>query len=406
MTLRHQISVEEIWPDIPIELRKWIVKHVATYYNPKVPFGWAMTTLMETGYSIEFGPRAYECTSSEREMLVLHEIQHIIRGDVLHQWKHRDRPEYNPALWNLTADAVINNKGLVDLCGPKMKELIVTFSSLKAAHMEQLGHFDLNPGTKPLYDALLPEAQKQEREMREALKKLLESGGCTIGPLKADAKANSPESEIRHLEAILDLPKGFSISPPQIRDKVKAEVTSNMPLPKVARMLHQWLRRWKICGDTKVRTRSWLRESRLFPDSPGYLRLPTAKLVLALDVSGSMQGLYKELWAATNWLRKFGTFGIEVWVWADAAAKANPSGEHPDVGGGTALEELYRHAPRCDVMVVFTDGYFSSGLTPPSRVSRILWILSDDGARDSIVLRDRDSITTLKDKTRDETDSG
>ena len=47
--LRHQISIEDIWPTIPIELRKWVVKHVATYYNPQVPFGWAMTALAETG---------------------------------------------------------------------------------------------------------------------------------------------------------------------------------------------------------------------------------------------------------------------------------------------------------------------------------------------------------------------
>jgi hypothetical protein len=395
--VRTPISITEVWPDIPIELKKWIVKHVSTWHNDNIPFGLSMVQLTEAGYSMEFGPKAFKCIPRERQVLVLHEIQHMIRGDVLHQWKNRNKPDYNPALWNTAADAVINNKDLVNMCGPNLREGILTFDRLQDAHPDELGHFELNPGTRPIYDALLPKCQQQEEE----LKRLLEQGGCSIGTLKA-GEGDTIEGEIKHLEAVLDAPKSYSINPPQIRNKVKSGIVSNKPLPRVARLLHQWLRRWKVAGDTKVRTRSWLRESRLFPDAPGYVRLPTAKLVLALDLSGSMSGMYEELWAATNWLRKFGTFGIEVWVWADGAAKARTDGTHPDVGGGTCIEELYKQAPKCDVMVIFTDGYFSSGVVPPSHVGRILWVLSHDGEASAIHLRGRDGVTNMGDKS-DET---
>jgi predicted metal-dependent peptidase len=109
-----------------------------------------------------------------------------------------------------------------------------------------------------------------------------------------------------------------------------------------------------IYGDQRVRTRTWRRSRNGLPLR---LDLPTLRVVLAVDVSGSMSSYYPYLAYLERALER--RYQVELWHWSDGAKRMPPRSAVRDWGGGTDIRSLLSDIGRPAVLVVVTDGYIA-----------------------------------------------
>jgi hypothetical protein len=185
----------------------------------------------------------------------------------------------------------------------------------------------------------------------------------------------------RHLEAILDAPEELrdmmSDSGAGILGSVQAHRQVPPPRrdPKVCQALAHLIPRLaaRSLRGSRVPDKTWRRPHRQDIDYlPGRGRVPRARVIIAVDVSGSMTQWWDRILATAEALRR--DYDIEVVAWADRAAFVRGH-QVPQVGCGTEMRPMLELAirERPDLLCVLSDMDIADHPTERPEC-RILWI--------------------------------
>jgi hypothetical protein len=194
----------------------------------------------------------------------------------------------------------------------------------------------------------------------------------------------------RHLEAILDAPQELRDLMSQHGAGILRNVQASRQVPppkrdpKVCQALAHLIPRLaaRSLRGSRVPDKTWRRPHRQDIDYlPGRGRVPRARVIIAVDVSGSMAQWWDRILATAEALRR--DYDIEVVAWADRAAFVRGH-QVPQVGYGTEMAPMLELAirERPDLLCVLSDMDIADH--PQERPDcRILWITthSDPPAR-------------------------
>lgn len=302
-------------------------------------------------------PEVWGRLDDEARCVVLaHEVAHVVRGDLIVRVE-------DPARANWAQDLVINRtldaRPVLDRCGlrvPQWDEMLAESLELPAAP---------TPGWRVIYDAVTPP-----------------EGNGGEGGITADTR-NDPDG----CEGCGTRPGGRDPDPMEILEAAQAasaagvwrhESRGRVVIPAVdSRMLARLLARIRRVSHAGIRvpTRTYRREGRV-PELRGVARVPTIRVLVACDVSGSMTDVVQGL-AALAHVRDIDT----VWcAFADRIVDVWPRAPRalPQPSGGTLFGPVVEHAERAgvDVLVMVTDGMCADRPRPP-RIPTV-WITPPD----------------------------
>jgi predicted metal-dependent peptidase len=187
------------------------------------------------------------------------------------------------------------------------------------------------------------------------------------------------------------------------KDAKEAHEKAHGSLPgHVQKILDEFLKppsiNWKVvlrqfvAATIKAGTKkTWRKENRRKLPLKGSLKERKAKIVLALDTSGSIFGtpeLLEEFWAEILGIRKAYNADITV-VECDAeiqsvyTLKQSMKPVQPSGGGGTSFVPVYAYIAekrmKVDVLIYLTDLY---GCFPEKEYVRTLWVVCEGGANE------------------------
>jgi predicted metal-dependent peptidase len=349
-------------------LKIWALKHVRITHVPDLPT--AGIKLTPAGYEIALGAIWDKNEDPTlRRVILEHEISHALRGDCL---VLRADPEIDPMLANIAQDACINERldseAIEKLSGVTLENLRPQFEGLK----------DLTTlsGWRPIYDVL----KKDSDEVGDAVKRVLQGDGEGLDS-HPTCEGDLSECQRKHVEAILDAIKGgvqASLGTVRVQAPKPVPLRSVAPREKLLSFIDR-VARQHARGKTRVRSRTYVRPGRV-EGLRGVMTLPHARVVVALDVSGSMAQYAEPTLALAQGLRRW--CDVSVCVWADSAAVMTRAGEMPSVGGGTALRPMLSLAQELnpDAVIYVTDGELGdSPSTSDYPVCPSFWCLTESG---------------------------
>ncbi|MEM4360009.1 MAG: hypothetical protein QXT45_05730 [Candidatus Bilamarchaeaceae archaeon] len=211
--------------------------------------------------------------------------------------------------------------------------------------------------------------------------------------MTVDPDSRREDIGMAHLRTIHDLiSKGYSVG--KAKDVVLSPSVEYPKRSTVKNVLERIiLMRCKDCsGPVKESIRSWARENRSSEYLPGRIRRRRARIVVAVDVSGSMADLIGRTTAIAKTLKS--EYDIIPVVWADSAEVYGGKGKYC-VGSGTQPENMLKMVEelRADHIVVVTDGEFAP-ITPKKELPPITWVTTKWSK--SIETRNKDRIIPVK----------
>lgn len=342
---------------IPAELTGWVNRHIRWVVEPRNSTAYARLT--STGYEIGFNPDFVAATPpAELTGVWLHEIAHILRGDLLVDLAQREDGQlYYQAMEFCINDALLPYHPL--------PAGVVTAATLEQMAGEPPPHN--SRGARYIYD-------------------WLRSRGTQGQPGEMDFESNpdaSTEARKAHVEAVLDAPTGLPDGLPEREPLVRAPTSPPRPntldISAVAEAAARLAHRART-GGVKIWQRSWARESGVWDTLRGYHKVPRARVIAAMDASGSMTDWIPIYWNLVAELRQL--LNVETWVWADTAAMWEPGAEQPYVGGGTSLTPLLGAlAHENALIIVFTDGELTDAAEAAAAADglRLVWALVPGG---------------------------
>ena len=313
--------------------------------------------------TIVLGKMFIEATDAQRAYLIAHELSHIARGDLLVR-------NVNPEMWNIASDDCIHHHlSNTELAHDVPGAGFVTHENLVQAFPKLA---DVTPTRAvPIYRVLMEQLESDEGE-GEGEEGTGDRKGCGFEPMQdlkgkdraaaARAQGRLVANEEWQTEA-QSAGKGEVLLPP---NRCEARVKIDNRLADFMRNLRLQARRGR---GIYQRVRSWSREGRT-ECLPGRMRRPVSRVVVAVDVSGSMTPLQEKIIQLVT--------GIErdhevIWVaWATNAARVRNSTEcySAEVGGGTrftpalALAESFQP----DALLVISDAILEESSFPPHMV--------------------------------------
>lgn len=294
-------------------------------------------------YQIEINSDMCKEYDLPAEYVVRHEIMHILRGDVdvISKTENIDKRIYNYA-----SDAIINTElkinhptaitlekvgwdagyipGVIELCSflqeqiPEAYEMdVIPVENATAEEIEKM---------KKARVRVVIETAKSQSKLLEEMKKIAGKefqGAREAGVGKGDMTINIPEASplaelCRYLEKNGHFRGKERIIKRRFRDRNNTDVIFQYPIP-----------------------------------------LPSLKLGVVVDVSGSMTGYYERILAVARWL--FERYKGVFIVFSDHAKMYNylPSSIE-DAGGGTRLISINPYIQDLDTLVIFSDFYLDA----------------------------------------------
>jgi len=200
----------------------------------------------------------------------------------------------------------------------------------------------------------------------------------------------------KHAETILTAPKQFNAGA-NIKVGKSQTVVQKCTDPYLILVLRNLLKNVvPRYGTTKVRTRTWARENRSSSYFRGHLRQRRIKVVVALDVSGSMDAYVPRILGIASELKD--KLDVILIVWADSAQTIKSVNNDWNVGGGTNINPVIELIDKnmSDVSIVITDGHFNTEMKKLPK-SPVIWALAGEHATsDMIISRGRDKIVKVK----------
>lgn len=374
---------------LPPEIAEWATRHLKVRIDPTVPT--ACVSLSERGYTLSLGRlwNTLEGNDAARTELLLHELAHVFRGDCLARPAH-------PQLWNVATDSIINNtipmKHLDEICPGivwKYREDAPHAEVLSEALEQQMGV--MLPSAKFVYELLCDRAE-QLQNMTLGLQDVSPAEGDLDKAMKEHAKAvlSAPAELRKQFGMDIKAPKSYTVPKP-IADPVL--------LVKLRQVLRRIIARKD--GDTKERTRTWLREGRI-PMLPGRARVPRLRVALLIDISGSMTNVLLRILGIATWANR--EVEARVGVWADTGAWMRGS-TPPAVGGGTNIRAAFdlMKSWKADVTLIITDGYIEPGVVRDEvlKCHRVLWCMAGTYTLQHLPLGPLDEVVPLTDSQED-----
>lgn len=334
----------------------------------------AAAHLAPTGYQIMVG-RAWlrtGPTDDEIRAVLMHECAHILRGDCIRLLPDREHNVAADALINRTLDqdVIAGLGGVLERHFRTADGPVDRLPDLAEAVADQLRtgrlvwappHAPKRPEAK---DAPVPTPAGLIALLPDPLQAWIRRAGVQV--LVVDVPGGSPgvwdaapgRDPSLTPEAAEELHALAAGCAPGVRVRRRPPKPLARPAAPIARLVETLCRRCVVGGRTRVRQPTWRREHRTLGYMlPGRGLVPRARVLVGLDVSGSMREYADELEALARAAAQ--QMDVEVWYWADRA------GRTPDtVGGGTSFESLLRAwaRQRADLAIVITDGYVEWGV--------------------------------------------
>lgn len=300
-------------------------------FNDKLPT--CVSKLGSDGYKIILGVIYIEGDESAKQYLLRHEIMHIARGDLV------NKQEADKTIDNIAMDCCIAHS-----IGEKEAK------RLNGITWEALG------------DETLPKPVGGWRPLAKALKEKAINAGigfCKIEP-------NPGEIE-KHKDTVIKLrAHGLDQMMPQIRADpytpiIKRTITS---IEKILKHIKN------NQGSLRIKTRTRSRPGRI-EELKGSAIVPKAKLLLAVDCSGSMESLINKAISIAFWAEK--EYKVDLIAWNSNAIKIDKNKLiRLSASGGTDPNSIWPLIPKYDATVIITDGYFDK-IRPPESVPPIIW---------------------------------
>ncbi len=360
---------------VPEALRSFVLRH----FNVVEKFDGALASVSLRGKDLTLAinkPIWDNLSDKDREKLLLHEIAHVVRGDL----NLPKRPNYD--IVGIACDAVINELLDIDDIGGIRGW---RFRNIKDA----LGIDDVFGGWSVIYEKLLENANViplysfdeilETDNSEEAKEKVIE---MTIESTElGDDKINKVREEVFSKMA------GFG----EVMNRtITVDVTPRQlgSLDKIIKLLVRISNKKKI----RKKTRSYRREG-VVEGVRGLSRIPIGRILCVVDVSGSFEDKMKIAFAFARGLSKF---KVELGVFADYYARVN-GGRIPDVGYGTNFSSV-TEANNDDYIayVVFTDGYFEGRPNFPN--VPIIWVMFKDDAKSFRYKRAQDFVVIMEER--------
>lgn len=376
----------------------------------------AEVDLTNDGYVIRLGPGFHAMDEEKRAQVLLHEIGHILRADLL-----APQVRENAQVWNWATDAVINET-LLGLHSdgityaslrkefPQLPELMqpaaVTYSIILSSKSSPFGSMPgdsksgegQGTGTSPDRksgdrgsDGHGPSGSDQTEGQSAG------PGGGLIEDRLVPSYDDPQAASEAHTRTFVDLLTSATELPEEIQSKIwgmnKHRAVDYKPPKPIAmeglvRKLEQMIRSGHG-GSSRAYRRTY---RRVRYGLPMYLRVPVAEVLLAIDVSGSMTSYYPNLRYIAQALSR--RHNVRIVVWDVEWQQTTPYAEWPEAGG-TDVKAAYQaiKALRPDVAVIVTDGYFN--WLDPDVPCPILWAVLESGKDEIRKLRPGDALVLI-----------
>lgn len=329
---------------------------IAIKYDENVPT--SHTGVVKDEVLITLGKAYILGNENERAYLLAHELAHIARGELLIK-------DVNHDAWNIAADDCIAEHLRKTPFGSAAPAYIVTHEKLVTQYPKLI---DVPPTrAQPIYDVIMEAVNQAIKDGNVGADDGSEDGirvpmeGCGFGSkgeLEDAARGTAARAQGRLLSNAewQDASKGAGrgdclLSRPSRKIEVDGRLSDFM------RTLRLATRRGR---GVYQRVRSWAREGRV-PELPGRLRRPVSRVVVAVDVSGSMVPTRERVMRLVK--------GIErdhevIWIsWASTAQRVRDADDcySANVGGGTYFEPalILSQSFNPDVLLVISDGVLS-----------------------------------------------
>lgn len=237
------------------------------------------------------------------------------------------------------------------------------------------------------YKALLDndkfkQQQKNQKQFDEAIDKILKSHDLW------EAVKDSPETQdiikdlVRHATKITKETNAWDSVPGDIRDQIDDLIKPAQPLLTWNNVLKQFVGR----SIESVLDYTMKKRSRRFGTRPGTKKEDVLRLVIGLDVSGSVDNEMLKRWIGElYWIEKTGAT-VDVCEFDTRVGKQYKLSEFDGNiygGGGTDLEPMLKHATEngYDALVCFTDMY--APIIETIYSVPVLWVVSNNsGGKD------------------------
>lgn len=287
-------------------------------------------------------------------LLIKHEVAHIIRGDVL------VKGECNNQIANIAMDVIINN-----ILGS-----------------EKIGEYEGQ--SLEVMRSLFPEIPKYPSGWREIYDIIMKyfpkfNFNCADKVIFSD-DPNDVETVIDAItDLMIDDPRIIKVA--NFKSNIKHEINIKVT---TSRILESIITKIKGHFGNKMKKRTYRKEHPTNDMLKNISRIPINKILLVLDVSGSYIAYTETIIGLFYWLDKSKNLISDVGVFSNnfnIIPKANLN-NIPGYGGGTEIKEMFQYLQKnpYDLVIVFTDGEifdYDDNLRS-SYKGKILWVLDDD----------------------------
>lgn len=329
MTIEQRFvnNVPELW-------KSWFLKHIRMEKDNQLPsFAGVYMDNKQIKMVIN---ETLSSMLSDKDItnLIIHEVAHIIRGDIL-----VDRTNMNFEIANIAMDSIINTNINVEEIG-----------GIKGVTIKSLQELDFPVPDQPMswrivYDII----------MERMLEINLKSYDIILSP-KGDYNENKDALDDMILDLIecdAQIINKISFNNNLNKRKISVTITTSTVLENIIRNIVSY-------AGKRQKKRTYRRENHLDDSLKGISRIPLNKVLVVADISGSYTHYTSIIIGLFYWLSKknivahFGTFSDDFYLYKNNVNLNELRG----YGGFTQIKGMFNYLQKesYDLVVVFTDG--------------------------------------------------
>lgn len=318
-------SVPAIWKSWFLKSIKLIESDIDTFCGVRMNNG-----QIEMHYNPEY---IKMLSLNELNLLIKHEVAHIVRGDILISPK-----DYIFELVNISQDAIINTHLGIDSLG-----------NIKGYTIKGLQEiYDEIPNNPLSWRVIYNILKKNNHNSKQSFDKILKPEG----DFHENSEALS-EIIIDLIESDNDVINNVGISNNINITNISIKHTGSHLLEKIINEIESY-------GGTRFKRRTYRRENPASNLLKGVSRLPMTNIFVVADVSGSYVNYTETIIGLFHWLHqmnliaKFGTFSDTFEVYDNISSVNKIKG----YGGATLIKGLFEYLKTnsYDLVIIFTDG--------------------------------------------------
>ncbi len=354
--------MEKIFENIPEVLRNFIKKNVRVFVDNSVPTAYVGLRGRDLymGININF---FNSLSTEDKEKLLLHEISHIIRGDVL-----IPKERFDWRLANIAMDSIINAELGINKIGDVQG---YNYNTLQDVLDLPIG---ILPGWHLVYNKL--------QEKIDALKEMFNNGNFLDEIKETDNSEEAIEKiieiniEINSLgekyKNVIKRASWSKINQGQARRNVKIKIQSTNDIENILKIVTR-----QNTG-ARIKRRTFRREG-VIEGVKGISRIPTKRILVVVDVSGSFTDYIPFAMGVVMSLNK--RFSVDFGVFADTFSMARVGTDIPDVGYGTEINSVLCSKLDYDTLIIITDGDFYSKPKNDQSKPPIIWVVPEGSTK-------------------------